>query len=74
MYRSVHIRIDTYAIFKLRMVTTASEMGRKGGKARAEAMTQEERSAAASKAVTARWNKSKAERAKAKKAAKKKAK
>ncbi len=49
------------------MAETASEMGRKGGKARAEAMTPEERSEAASKAVTARWDKSKKERAKAKK-------
>ena len=47
------------------------EIGKRGGDARARNMTPEERSEAASKAVTARWVKSKKERAKAAKAKKK---
>ena len=39
---------------------TASEMGRKGGLARAKNMTAKERSAACRKAALARWRKRKA--------------
>lgn len=39
-------------------LSPAAEMGRKGGKARAEAMTPERRTDIARKAATRRWNKS----------------
>lgn len=42
---------------------TPKEMGRKGGKARAANMTSAQRSAAASKAIKARWAKSRKRKA-----------
>jgi hypothetical protein len=48
----------------------AADLGRRGGKARAARMTKEERSEAARQAVTARWDRVRAE-AKARKKAKK---
>ena len=54
---------------KVKIVVDVTELGRKGGRARAEALSPEERRASARKAIQARWDRYYAEHPEKKKTA-----